>query len=349
VTDCEITENQSGYLASPGGGISMRNGASPIVLRTTIARNDGYYSPGGIHISRSGGTFTECRILENVTTGFGGGIHSERSTTSFERCVIAGNSAQDGGALDSDDSRETFTNCVFSSNEAPTIIDVKWKEGAPVFRNCTIAFNEGAAFRCPGSSPRILSSIVWGNAGAALQVYSNGAPVISHSCLEGVAWEGEGNITEDPLLDRVLPGDPWDFRLREGSPALDSGDAGDAPPHDIDGNARPCGGGIDMGAHERCGDIPEAIFRRGHADPAGSLDISDAISILRFLFSGDAEIGCLDAADADDSGEVDITDPVRVLDHLFLGGDPPPAPGASECGLDPTIDLLGCAAPPDCG
>jgi len=105
-----------------------------------------------------------------------------------------------------------------------------------------------------------------------------------------------------------------------------------------------------MGAHERCGDdVPEEIFRRGHADPAGSVDISDAISILRFLFTGDAEIGCLDAADADDSGELDITDPVRVLDHLFLGGDPPPAPGPSECGIDPTIDLLGCAAPPDCG
>jgi len=350
VSDCEITENQSGYLANPGGGISVRNGASPVVLRTTIARNDGFYSAGGIHIAKSGGTFMECRILENVTSGSGGGIHAERSTASFERCVIGANSAQEGGGIDSQDSADTFTNCVIWGNEA-SAVKVKWKEGTPVFRNCTIAFNgAGAAFECAGGSPRILDSIIWGNAGAALQAYSDAAVTVTHSCLEGVAWDGEDNITEDPLLDRVVPGDPWDLRLGEGSPAIDSGEALGAPAVDIDGNPRPCGGGVDMGAHERCGDdIPGVLFRRGQADLAPSLDISDAISILRFLFAGTAEIDCLDAADTDDSGQVDITDGVRVLDHLFLGGDPPPAPGPSECGEDPTADLLGCAAPPGCG
>ena len=349
VTDCEIAENRAEYLSNPGGGISARSGASPAVLRTTIARNDGNYSAGGIHLAMSGGTFTDCRILENVTRGFGGGIHADRSTASFERCVIGGNSAQDGSGIDSQDSADTFTNCIIWGNEASPAVNVKYKEGTTVFRNCTIAFNEGGGFECTGGSPRILSSIIWGNAGLALIRYGDAVVTVSHSCIEGIAWEGEGNLTDDPLLDRVVPGDPWDLRLGEGSPAIDSGDALDAPADDLDGNARPCGGGIDMGAHERCGDdIPGALFRRGHADPEASLDISDAISILRFLFSGDAEIDCLDAADADDSGEVDITDPIWVLDHLFLGGNAPPAPGPSECGLDPTVDILGCAAPADC-
>jgi hypothetical protein len=72
---------------------------------------------------------------------------------------------------------------------------------------------------------------------------------------------------------------------------------------------------------------------------------SDAICLLGYLFLGEPEPPCLDAADADDSGELDLTDAVRVLDHLFLGGDAPPDPGPATCGEDPTEDDLGCATP----
>jgi hypothetical protein len=84
-------------------------------------------------------------------------------------------------------------------------------------------------------------------------------------------------------------------------------------------------------------------FRRGDQDSSGRVDISDAISILNFLFLGSRAPACLDAADADDSGKLDITDPIRILNFLFLGGSAPPAPGPRDCGPDPTPDELGCA------
>lgn len=71
------------------------------------------------------------------------------------------------------------------------------------------------------------------------------------------------------------------------------------------------------------------------------MNITDAVSVLAFLFTGGVEPGCKDAADANDDGSLNITDAIFVLGHLFLGGAEPPAPGSRGCGADPTADQLG--------
>jgi hypothetical protein len=38
-----------------------------------------------------------------------------------------------------------------------------------------------------------------------------------------------------------------------------------------------------------------------------------------------------------------ITDAIYILNFLFLGG-PAPLPPFPECGIDPTVDGLGCAS-----
>jgi hypothetical protein len=104
------------------------------------------------------------------------------------------------------------------------------------------------------------------------------------------------------------------------------------------GSFRVCGAGV--------------RFVRGDADQSGVIDITDAVRILSFLFTGGAAPACRDAADADDSGSLAITDAIRILGWLFTGGHPPPAPSPrtgnyspSDCGLDPTADLLDCGRP----
>ena len=64
---------------------------------------------------------------------------------------------------------------------------------------------------------------------------------------------------------------------------------------------------------------PPEIFRRGDVEPDGTVLISDAIRTLGFLFLGDAELPCPDAADWNDDGRLDISDPVGMLGWLFLG------------------------------
>jgi len=88
-------------------------------------------------------------------------------------------------------------------------------------------------------------------------------------------------------------------------------------------------------------------FRRGETNGDGLVDLSDAISVLRWLFADGAGIPCLEAADGNDDGRVDLSDPVWVLRHLFLGAPPPYDPFLA-CGGDPTPDALGCDSFPEC-
>lgn len=62
--------------------------------------------------------------------------------------------------------------------------------------------------------------------------------------------------------------------------------------------------------------IQAILFIRGDSNQDGRVDLSDALSILAFLFL-EQELSRLDAADANDDGQVDISDAVAVLFSLF--------------------------------
>ena len=82
-------------------------------------------------------------------------------------------------------------------------------------------------------------------------------------------------------------------------------------------------------------------FVRGDPNGDGSINMTDVISTLNFLFLGGSTPGCLDAADADNNGVVQLTDGIYTLNFLFSGGAQPPAPWP-ECGEDQLADELGC-------
>lgn len=90
-------------------------------------------------------------------------------------------------------------------------------------------------------------------------------------------------------------------------------------------------------------DVPN--FVRGDANQDHTVDISDPIGVLAFLFLGGTVLECQDAADANDDGLLDVSDPVMLLSHLFLGEGPLPTPSGPTPGADPTVDELGCERP----
>jgi hypothetical protein len=92
-----------------------------------------------------------------------------------------------------------------------------------------------------------------------------------------------------------------------------------------------------------------AVFRRGDTDGNRTLELTDAIRLLNFLFLGTQGLpACPDAADSDDNGTLELTDAVRVLQVLFLGTSFIPAPGSEVCGPDPTADGLSDCQYPNC-
>jgi plastocyanin len=82
-------------------------------------------------------------------------------------------------------------------------------------------------------------------------------------------------------------------------------------------------------------------FLRGDTSGDGSLDITDPIATLDFLFIGRTVRCCEDALDANDDGAVNISDPIQVLNFLFTGGITMPAPHPRP-GADRTEDELQC-------
>ncbi len=89
-------------------------------------------------------------------------------------------------------------------------------------------------------------------------------------------------------------------------------------------------------------------FIRGNSNGDETVDLTDGIFVLEWLFSSAETPTCIDAADANDSGTVDVSDAVSVFLYLFDGAVEPPPPGPRVCGIDPTEDELGCESQAAC-
>ena len=89
----------------------------------------------------------------------------------------------------------------------------------------------------------------------------------------------------------------------------------------------------------------KANFVRGDVDGGGTIDVTDALSLLNFLFQNGNRPPCAKAADADDSGRLDILDAIRIVDAI-VGRSALPAPVV--CGVDPSQDPLECATSSAC-
>lgn len=297
--------------AATRGAIIVAAGEAPRIARAIVAGNAG--DPGVFPPSTSGG------------------ITCHASSPTFESCLIAGNRRSGLRLL---------------AGAAPRIV------GSTVASHTAGA----RAIVCDGASPVIRSSIVWGGGTLPpIALVGESAPDIAYSAVEGeTVWPGEGNIRDDPLF--VAPG-TWDgqgrwtggdYRLGEGSPAIDAGDPLDGVAADLDGAARPCGPATDMGAFERCDLPPEpSPFRRGDGNADGALNLTDAVFLLDHLFRGASGPGCEESADTNADGRLDLSDAVYVLNYLFIGGEEPPAPfGACGRGAEPSG--LTCLEFPPC-
>ena len=88
-------------------------------------------------------------------------------------------------------------------------------------------------------------------------------------------------------------------------------------------------------------------FTRGDCDGNGVVTSpTEAIVLLNWVYRGGEEPGCLAACDAEANGTVNLTDAIRILRFMFLGRTvpDPPFPRCLTSAL-PTDVAVGCASP----
>ncbi len=208
---------------------------------------------GGISIGGQGQvTLQEMTMGPSSTIGVS---ISESVLVRVENSWITGNA---GGGLQLDSDRGYIASNLFiTDNGNPEAdfggVDFVSSPTNSIFSNNTVANNEArnpatAGVRC-GSGASLLNTIIWDSGtltSSATELchfeFCDLGPIAPDVVLE------DGNFSSDPLFE-------MQYRLGPGSPCIDRGDPGSiaddiAPSYDFEGEIRPQGPNIDVGADE---------------------------------------------------------------------------------------------------
>ena len=231
LVDSVVTLN----TGTTGAGIATANTSTLTLLRTTVSDNVASGNGGGIH-NRGLLTITESTISDNSALGdHGGGINNASSNTSalvITNSTLSGNSAANLGGAIHHNGTATLLNTTVVENSAPEGGGI-WSDPfiaatLLTLENTIVAFNSSAD--CFGSVTSLGHNLD-----------SDGSCGLSEP----------GDLSDvDPTLGLLVDngGPTQTHALFFGSPAIDAGDDGSAPPTDQRGESRL--GPSDIGAFE---------------------------------------------------------------------------------------------------
>ncbi len=316
-----------------GGGIASFDG-SPKILNNVI--ESCWAERGGGVAIVSGAGEGAARFVGNRCDGnfavFGGGllVAGGRSVRVIQ-VLLAGNRAREaGGGVHVDGGVSLrLSGATLVRNEAELAGDISVAAGASAAVDSSIVWENEPR----GSTATFRFSVT--DVGQAQADASNRVEVPLFRDPSG-AWESRGRVPlELPAAAGPLASMVWvggDYRLADGSPAIDAGDPTTRTDPD---DSRADAGAFFM-------EKPLNAFIRGDVDGDGLVGWNDALAVFAMVADRQSP-RCADAADVDDDGDVDDMDLLHAVMYLRGGWVPPSAP-FPECGLDPTFgEGLGCS------
>jgi parallel beta-helix repeat protein len=253
-----ITGNSAAYL---GGGI-LANGGDFLITGNSIRQNTSEFG-GGIFMVSSAGAVNGNAVQGNSANTRGGGINVwSNVTVTLDANQVLGNLAvagQGGGMIvKANASPVTVTNHMIAGNSAGVAGGGIFLDAASVVRltNNTIVDNDFGA----GKEGLVLVNATKLAAANNLLVghsigisVSAGTAVLTHNDYwdNGVAVTGtiigSHDMAVNPSFVNRAAGD---YHLVLTSPVIDQGDGTAYPPFDFEGDPRPRGAGVDVGADE---------------------------------------------------------------------------------------------------
>ena len=263
--DAEIINNDilSNTAYGYGGGLAVMGGDQYVVRENTVRGNAASVG-GGAFAYSSSGTIARNWIVSNTASTRGGGLHLHQyvtATLDANRVLSNTVTAGEGGGVCvwKNSAPVTLTNHIVARNSAANEGGGVYVYGSPSVRliNNTLVDNdrgsgqEGVALLA-GSKVTMTNNIVAGHS-VAVTVEVGSIAILSYNDYWGntIGVAGQLSGTTDMTLNPQF--EDWtagDYHLTLDSPLIDQGDGGVNVSHDFEGDPRPRGSGIDVGADE---------------------------------------------------------------------------------------------------
>ena len=260
-TNIEFSSNRAEF----GGAVFNRS--SDLDLSGSSFFNNSATEDGGAIFNSSNGNpnLTSVNFVSNTATEDGGAIFNDGGSPVIIGAVFADNIANSSGGAFYSSGNHTVANSLFTGNVSFFGGAIFSLDNSSTVVNSTFSDNTGrssGAIAFSGDendTPSVINSIIYDNRSFASdnQIVAGETSLnVSNSLIQDAINAG-GNLNVNPEF--VAP-DSFDYRLSEGSPAIDAGnnqatvlageDADIELGEDLAGNARIVGTRVDLGAYE---------------------------------------------------------------------------------------------------